>query len=388
MTDLDVVANVVANVVAKSAHGQPIPEPTDAPRAQAHALLLAWYASAGRDLPWRHSRDPYAILVSEVMLQQTQVERVLPKYREFLRLFPTLADLAATPAADVIRAWSPLGYNVRAVRLREIARQVVANHGGALPQTLDGLLSLKGIGRYTAGAIACFAFGVPVATVDTNIHRVLWRIFRGVEPEQWPTGQSAAREHLALAEWALPAERAYDWQQALMDLGATICVSRQPACERCPVARTCAAYAEVAHVALFPNGEALAQLRAARAAQPEAATASSGQRVAEHQAGYDAGDSKTPSRVLRRRGTSIGQAHMPFTQSSRYFRGRVLAALRALDDGASLSIDELGPLVKPGWTPSDHAWLRTLVRGLARDGLVSTTENAEGGSEDPRVALP
>lgn len=180
----------------------------DASPAQAQTLLLAWYAQAGRDLPWRHTRDPYAILVSEIMLQQTQVERVLPKYYEFLRLFPTLAVLAEAPAADVIRAWAPLGYNVRAIRLRDIARQAVAEYDGRLPSTLDELLKLKGIGRYTAGAIACFAFGLPVATVDTNIRRVLWRLFRGIEPAEWPTGQAASRAHLALAGWALPAERA------------------------------------------------------------------------------------------------------------------------------------------------------------------------------------
>src|SRR5579859_7360169 len=235
------------------------PPQTDATvrRRRVQRLLLDWYATAGRDLPWRHTRDPYAVLVSEVMLQQTQVERVLPKYHEFLARFPTLAALAAAPAADVIRTWAPLGYNVRAVRLQQIAQQAVADFGGALPGTLEGLLALKGIGRYTAGAVACFAFGLPVATVDTNVRRVLWRVFRGIEPTTWPSGQASARDMLALAEWSLPARAAYDWQQALMDLGATTCVSRRPVCERCPLVRECAAFAEVGTVTLFPSGEAL-----------------------------------------------------------------------------------------------------------------------------------
>src|SRR6516164_9470400 len=138
-----------------------------------HSELLQWYALEQRDLPWRSTHDPYAILVSEMMLQQTQVQRVLPKYEQFLTAFPTLANLAATSTADVISAWVPLGYNMRAVRLQSIARQVISEYGGRIPDTVEELLKLKGVGRYTAGAIACFAYKKQVATVDTNIHRVL-----------------------------------------------------------------------------------------------------------------------------------------------------------------------------------------------------------------------
>ena len=205
--------------------------PNEERRAFAWRALLAWYAADGRAaLPWRHTRDPYAVLVSEVMLQQTQVERVLPKYRAFLEQFPSLADLAAAPVAEVIRAWAGLGYNMRAVRLHEIACQAVERYGGTLPGSLDELLQLKGIGRYTAGAVACFAFGLPVATVDTNIRRVLWRVFRGVEPAVWPADSAFQRQMLEVADWALPPDHAYDWQQALMDLGATVCLARRPLC--------------------------------------------------------------------------------------------------------------------------------------------------------------
>src|SRR6185312_12443311 len=171
-------------------------------RDRAQESLLAWYVREGRaGLPWRATRDPYAILVSEVMLQQTQVERVIPKYLAFLARFPTLAALAEASTADVIRAWAGLGYNMRAGRLQEIARQTQREYGGRLPAALDDLLRPGGVGRYTAGAVAAFAFDAQVATVDTNIRRTLWRIFRGVEPMAWPAGEPAARATLALAEW-------------------------------------------------------------------------------------------------------------------------------------------------------------------------------------------
>src|SRR6266513_4219730 len=149
--------------------------------SQVHTQLLSWYKQEQRDLPWRATNDPYAILVSEIMLQQTQVDRVLPKYEQFLTTFPTLADLAQASTADVISVWVPLGYNRRAVNLQSIARQVLAEYDGRIPDTIDGLLQLKGVGRYTAGAIACFAYRKQVAIVDTNIRRVLHRIFLGLE---------------------------------------------------------------------------------------------------------------------------------------------------------------------------------------------------------------
>src|SRR6266436_4025150 len=201
-----------------------------------HSELLHWYAAEQRDLPWRSTNDPYAILVSEIMLQQTQVDRVLPKYQQFLAAFPTLSDLAAAPTADVISIWVPLGYNMRAVRLQSIARQVIAEYGGRIPDTIEELLKLKGIGRYTAGAIACFAYKKQVATVDTNIRRVLHRIFLGLE---YPKPHITDTEMLPFAEQVLPAGEAYNWNQALMDLGATICTSTNPQCMHCPLQENC-----------------------------------------------------------------------------------------------------------------------------------------------------
>ena len=341
-------------------------------RANAQSALLAWYAREGRaGLPWRATRDPYAILVSEVMLQQTQVERVIPKYLAFLERFPTLAALAEAPTADVIREWAGLGYNMRAVRLQEIARQAQREYGGTLPATLDELLRLKGVGRYTAGAVAAFAFDAQVATVDTNIRRTLWRVFRGIEPTLWPAGEAASRELLGLAEWALPSGRAYDWQQALMDLGATVCIARRPVCERCPLTGACAAWAEVSAVTLFPSGEALARLRDERAM---AATETSTAKVAESGAPYTA-----------TRGRKRAQ---PFTSTTRYARGRIIAALRALQPGASLSLSALGPQVRPTFAAEDLPWLRELVDGLARDGLARMVADPAGPDDEPRVSLP
>src|SRR6266571_4498966 len=218
---------------------------------QVQSQLLQWYSLEHRDLPWRSTHDPYAILVSEIMLQQTQVHRVLPKYQQFLAAFPTLADLATASTAEVISAWVPLGYNMRAVRLQSIARQVVAEYDGRIPDTIDELLKLKGIGRYTAGAIACFAYHKQVATVDTNIRRVLHRIFLGLEH---PEPKLNDAQMLTLAGQVLPAGEAYNWNQALMDLGATICTSTNPQCSRCPLQEVCCAYKEMGQHSLFPSG--------------------------------------------------------------------------------------------------------------------------------------
>jgi A/G-specific adenine glycosylase len=169
-------------------------------------LLLAWFRCDGRDLPWRHTRDPYAILVSEVMLQQTQVERVVPRYVAWLERWPTVDTLAAAPLAEVIRAWQGLGYNRRAVNLHRAARRIAAS---GWP---DDLTELPGVGRYTADAVAAFAHGAPVLPEDTNVRRV----------------QERTRHRFGS-----------DCAQALMDLGATLCLARVPRCEACPLAAYC-----------------------------------------------------------------------------------------------------------------------------------------------------
>src|SRR6266566_4952409 len=279
--------------------------------AQVHSSLLQWYQAGQRDLPWRSTADPYAILVSEIMLQQTQVDRVLPKYQQFLAAFPTLADLAAASTADVISVWVPLGYNRRAVSLQSIARQVMAEYDGHIPKTIDELLKLKGIGRYTAGAIACFAYHKQVATVDTNIRRVLHRIFLGLE---YPEPKLNNDQALALAEQVLPHGEAYNWNQALMDLGATVCTSSNPQCVRCPLQENCCAFAEMSQHSLFPSGMVLRQLR----------------KVAEKEANYQ--------------GKNQAQ---PFTSTNRYFRGRIVDFLRTLPTSERIPLVDLGRQIKP-----------------------------------------
>ena len=203
-----------------------------------HDAVAAWYARNARVLPWRGIADPYAILVSEIMLQQTQVERVIPKYHAFLDAFPTLQVLADAQPAGVIRIWAGMGYNGRAVRLHRLAREVVERHNGELPRTADELRKLPGIGPYTAAAVASFAFDEPVAVLDTNIYRVLSRTVHGVD--------APSREAIhPLAESLLPKPDSpitpADWHQALMDIGATLCTTRQPRCMLCPLRPHCAA---------------------------------------------------------------------------------------------------------------------------------------------------
>jgi len=213
-------------------------------RRRFRRALLAWYGVHGRDLPWRRTSDPYHILVSEVMLQQTQVDRVLPKYHEWLDKYPSLDALAAAPEHDVDRTWRPLGYNIRPRRLHAIARESVARYGGELPADADTLLSFKGIGAYTAGAIRSFAFGQRAAILDTNVARVLFRVFvgRGDAKAGAPTAH-AMRKHLwAVSEALVPRKRVFDFNQALMDLGALVCVARKPRCLVCPMKKLCRTY--------------------------------------------------------------------------------------------------------------------------------------------------
>ena len=201
--------------------------------------LLAWYRVHQRDLPWRKTRDPYKILVSEIMLQQTQVDRVMPKYREFLKRYPNFPALAKAKTDELRRAWYPLGYNIRPMRLRAIARQTLSRYGGKLPDTHDGLLAMEGIGRYTAGAVLSFAYEQDAPMLDTNIARVLARYF-GVRGD--PKKGAIRRRLWALAEAVIPPGKGYDINQAMMDLGATVCTARAPKCPTCALRRSCATY--------------------------------------------------------------------------------------------------------------------------------------------------
>ncbi len=212
--------------------------PSTAPPPDRFAtLLLKWYRTSGRDLPWRQTRDPYAIWLSEIMLQQTQVTTVIPYYRRFLDVFPTVHALAEATLDEVLKQWEGLGYYARARHLHRSAQIVVAQFGGAVPSTFDRLHALPGIGRSTAGAILSLAFGQRYPILDGNVRRVLCRYFgvrqhpKLVESKLWE-----------YAERLLPERKADLYTQALMDLGATVCVPRAPRCLDCPVSEGCVGY--------------------------------------------------------------------------------------------------------------------------------------------------
>ena len=256
------------------------------------------------------------------MLQQTQVDRVIPYYHAWLKRFPTVAELAAAPTADVITAWAGLGYNRRAVNLQRTARHVRDVLNGAFPHNVEGLLSLPGIGPYTAGAIACFAFEQPVAFIDTNMRRVLHRLFWGVDV---PTPSAPDQDILTIAAAVLPEQDPWRWNQALIEFGALHCTARKPACVICPLQAECAAFPLIQ--------SALAAIQ------------------------------KSP------RPKTDG----PFEGSNRFYRGRVINALRDHPrDGFDLI--SLGAVVRPGFTDDDVPWLYDLVQGLSRDGLARIAE--------------
>lgn len=199
--------------------------------------LLAWYRREGRDLPWRRTRDPYRVLVSEFMLQQTQVSRVQQYYKTFLTRYPTVTALARARPKAVREAWEGLGYYRRAEHLHALARTVAETHDGEIPDDLEALRRLPGVGAYTAGAVATFAYERPAAAVDTNVARVLRRVFR----VRAQAGAAATRRIHGLATRLQPrrGKRAWEFNQALMDLGALVCTARAPRCPDCPVRPAC-----------------------------------------------------------------------------------------------------------------------------------------------------
>jgi A/G-specific adenine glycosylase len=220
----------------------------DSQRNGLAAQLLAWYADHRRDLPWRRTRDPYHIWVAEVMLQQTQVVTVMPYYERFLARFPTVEALAAASLDGVLKLWEGLGYYARARHLHAAARKVVAEFDGRVPDAMDDLLSLPGVGRYTAGAILSMAYGQDVPALDGNVRRVLSRLFAVEEDVTRGAGQ---RRLWALAEGLLLPGQAGDLNQALMDLGATVCTPQSPMCDSCPLAEDCQAH-ELGREEQFP----------------------------------------------------------------------------------------------------------------------------------------
>jgi A/G-specific adenine glycosylase len=291
------------------------------------ARLLDWFARYGRSaLPWRTDRTPYRVTVSEFMLQQTQVDRVVPIFLRFVDAWPDFAALANASQADVVRAWKGLGYNSRAVRLHKLARAVIERYAGALPSNEDALLALPGIGPYTARAISAFAFDADVAALDTNVRRVVHRTKLGLE---WPP-LATERELDALAAALVPRGRGFAFNSAVMDLGATICTARAPKCLLCPLAAACAA----------------APVDAATLAARAAANA----------------PRRSPQERLR------------FEATTRFVRGRVIDRLRALAAGERISLLALHEELAPELRHHDARALDAVVGGLERDGVVDRTD--------------
>jgi len=301
--------------------------------------VLAWYARNARDLPWRAPGvAPWAVLVSEIMLQQTPVARVLPEYLSWMDRWPIPAALAAAPAGEAIRQWGRLGYPRRALRLHETATILTARHGGTVPADLDALRALPGIGSYTAAAVASFAFGQRHAVLDTNVRRVLARLVTG-EPVPGTASSAASVAERRLAESLLPAEPAVAarWSVAVMELGALVCTAASPRCGDCPVARDCA------------------WLSAGRPAEPGGTTGTTGTTGAAGAAG-----------AVRRR-------TQKYDGTDRQCRGRLLAVLRAASDPVRRAdFDAV-------W--AGRAQLDRALDGLVADGLVDPLP-------DGRFALP
>jgi A/G-specific adenine glycosylase len=296
------------------------------------AAVLGWFEATARPLAFRGTTDPYAILVSELMAQQTQAARAADAWRGFLRTFPTFADLAAASPAAVIRAWRGLGYNRRALALRQIAVAVVAEHGGRLPDDLAALRRLPGIGPYTARAIAALAFGRTVGPIDTNVRRVLRRALLGLEPGPAAYARAGAegpssRELQRLADAAVPAGRAATWTHALMDLGATVCRARSPRCEACPIRPWCRAVRIRGDLAVGSHTAVSPTIRPA--ADP-------------------------PRRAAERA--------LPFASTSRWLRGRIVERLCDAPDGEWVKLPD-----RIGGHRGDA--VAQAMEGLRRDGL-------------------
>jgi A/G-specific adenine glycosylase len=270
--------------------------------------LLAWFEPNKRDFPWRRTGDPYAVLVSEIMLQQTQTSRVAERLPLWLERFPTISSLATAPVAEVLRAWSGLGYNRRALSLHQLAKTVAAEHGGTLPASEEGLRRLPGIGPYTAAAVMAFAHNRPSAAVDVNVQRVLQRLFR-------PRSLTTARDAEALLRQILTRTNSRALLSALMDFGATVCAS-VPKCASCPFRRDCPSAFTVIPIA-----------RSARKRSP--------------------GARAEPRRI---------------------YRGRALKTLVSL---GPRTLAELGPQVLPGYVEEkDATWLEGILASLRTEGFV------------------
>jgi A/G-specific adenine glycosylase len=292
--------------------------------ADARAAILAWFDAGGRALSFRGTRDPYAILVSEVMAQQTQISRVVEAWSRFIDRFPTVAALAAASPADVLRAWRGMGYDRRALNLHRAARLMVAEHDGQLPRDIAALERLPGIGPYTARAVGSIAFGEAVGAVDTNVRRVLGRALAGAAGLTGVALQAAA-------DASVDPVRPGDWTHAVMGIGATVCRSARPQCERCPVRPWCR-FAAAVPAAAARTARSVPRPRARHQVAPQVAP-------------------------------------QPFNQTTRWLRGRIVDRLRDAEGTSWIVVD--API-----GDHDEGAIESALLALTRDGIVELDPGA------------
>lgn len=319
-----------------------------------HTLLFAWFEKHGRVLPWREKnhpkakglvlrdqaiasyftamwrRDPYRVLISELMLQQTQVDRVLPKFEEFLGRWPTVSSLASAKLSEVMIAWQGLGYNRRARFLHEMAKTVVEKHSGSFPETEDELRKLPGIGEYTSRAILTFAFGKDIGVIDTNIRRIFARVMFGVEVDELGSVPIPPKEFLRIVDESVPKGKGDPWSQALMDFGALICTAKSPKCLSCPLQKVCEA-----------------QQRAKRE-------------------GYDSYTEMLNVQKKNKSKSEIKKPKQKFEETDRYFRGRIVDKLRE----GSTHMEDLRQHMEKNHGLSDRVRFGMLVEQLVIDKLL------------------
>jgi len=296
-------------------------------RHRIRKAILQWYQTWGRELPWRKTRNPYRILISEILLQQTQVHRVLQKYPQFLKKFPDLSALARGRRRDVILAWRGMGYNSRAVRLHLLARQVVEKHHGKLPSSYKELIQLPGVGKYTANALLSSGWRKNAAVVDINVRRVFSRILFSMK-----TTADLIPEEMSwnIAEDLVPRGNAYTWNQALMDLGATICTKSTPKCDSCPVGAFCFSRKHMRSIRV-------------------------------HLSRSEPSYKGIPNRI---------------------HRGKIVEELRRLNGRRAIPSETLGKRVLTGYTSRNEKWLKGILAGLEKDGLVKSN-----GKNGERISL-
>lgn len=292
---------------------------TSLSRARFTELLLAWFKKEARNLPWRQTHDPYRIWISEIMLQQTQVDRVIPKFEAFLGAFPTVQDLARAPQSKVVKHWQGLGYNRRALYVHAAAKKITNELGGVFPKTTEELQTLPGIGPYTAGAIASFAFHAKEPIVDTNVERVIGRIFIGFRN----MAKTPKKQYWELMTSLLPSQKnIWSTNQALMDFGAICCTAKNPDCEHCPFQKKCASYPDIT--------------------------------------------SATRQELQYKKQTKEKQY---YGKPRRIWRGKILAFLHTQPKG-SATIHAIGKAIQQDYSQERSAWLRGVVRVLQKDGFV------------------